>query len=273
MNSTKLFIMIIILLIILLFTFDSILYIIITNFKKLNKFFNKNKTEKKENINNTYNKLVFNKKISKLNRNDIEKALNIVIDEKKNETDEYHKLLIFFWGVQLAFIVASTQLLINMSDKGISNIKLLSLSCISFINYIASIKQLASLGIKEGKIVNYLYHIAYLEYYLNINVHTVIIQDKNFIYNYKNPLKGLYGTIHFISFIWEVTFSIVMTYNLYTNYIPKNYNNALIVSMIFLSLELSKKIYLTILNNKKDKRSIQIDNDVFAIQLNTFIKK
>ncbi|MDA0034579.1 hypothetical protein OFR41_05480 [Brachyspira hyodysenteriae] len=83
MNSTKLFIMIIILLIILLFTFDSILSIIIINFKKLNNFFNKNKTEKKENINNTYNKLVFNKKISKLNRNDIEKALNIVIDEKE----------------------------------------------------------------------------------------------------------------------------------------------------------------------------------------------
>ena len=121
-------------------------------------------------------------------------------------------LLMFFWGIQLAFIVAAIQLLLDIVNIENTNLytktrelKIILLTSISFLIYILIVIQTISLLKKDGKINSYLYHIVYLEYYLNMNIHSVfIVQDKKYINNCKNYKTGIYNSLGFISIFWEV---------------------------------------------------------------------
>lgn len=189
----------------------------------------------------------------------------------------------FFWGIQLAFIVAAIQLLLDIVNIENTNLytktrelKIILLTSISFLIYILIVIQTISLLKKDGKINSYLYHIVYLEYYLNMNIHSVfIVQDKKYINNCKNYKTGIYNSLGFISIFWEVICSFgFLLYNkidiieIFQSQHKFHFNFLYILVFIELLRNICIIIATQIINEK-----IEIDKDIFAIQLNTFIKK
>ena len=187
----------------------------------------------------------------------------------------------FFWGIQLAFIVTAIKLLLDIVNIENTNLhtktrelKIILLTFISFLIYILIVIQTISLLKKDGKINSYLYHIVYLEYYLNMNIHSVfIVQDKKYINNCKNYKAGIYNSLGFISIFWEIICSFgFLLYNKID--IIEIFQNKFHFKFlcIFASIELLRNICIIIATQIINQK-IEIDKDIFAIQLNTFIKK
>ncbi|WP_295297539.1 hypothetical protein [uncultured Brachyspira sp.] len=261
----------IILLILLILRF-TINYIIEYIFNIIKYIFNKKK------IKNTYDELIFNKQ--KLDNSIIENSLNRILQEKKNQIDEYYKLLLFFWGFQVATITFILNIVIKIIDienldiasivlyfnKQENNYIVTGLLFIMALNYIITIIQIFGLHKKESIIINYLYHILYLENKLNININGFFI-NKNNNGNGVFSNQSLYECMHIVLVFWEVliAFGICIINNIEITII----NIGIIIGI----LEILQASYLCIRKKIINHKSINIDDDIFAIQLNTFIKK
>lgn len=127
---------------------------------------------------------VFLRDTDEVDKEELEKALETALSQKKNETDEYNKLLVFFWSIQIIFMSICGKLVSEFLGYNLDNVKyyfynkyviISIILCISMFMSILSFIQFIYLKLKEKIIYSYMFHIQVLEHCLQRKINTMIL--------------------------------------------------------------------------------------------------
>lgn len=224
----------------------------------------------KELKNSSYSHLVFYSNIEDVYKKDIEKTLNTAYTMKKNEEELLHKYLTFFWGVEAVLIALLIQLLKDVKIP-ISPMILLASIFISFVGLIFSIYYLSLIKTSNSIVLNFKYHIVFLEHHLSRNLCNIILGNK-FTSSIKPPLTKVYSLVEGVTMLWYVALSLILAHLIKTGSISFfNEINYFIIAITFIAIiDIAKMMYFKRNYDVKVLPKVKVSNNIFAIKLQNF---
>ncbi len=217
-----------------------------------------------------YSSLVFNLDISKVDKEKIEQTLKNAYDMKKSEEDLLHKYLTLFWAIEAAFFLAISQLVGKMQFP-IPQLVLLVSIFISVVGFVFTINYQAIINTSNSIILNFKYHIIFLEHYLNCNLYNIFLCNQ-FTRDIEAPIIKVYKSLSGLIMLWEVAIGLEITYLITTGrFAIFNTNNThtqvIMLILIIFVIDIIKTLCITKNNNVKSFNKVKIANDILAFKI------